>query len=66
MESFGIRPETLRSFIEALGVKKVLRVLTAEERLKALSIEDIISVLSPEETISALGGRKYLLTTLFA
>jgi hypothetical protein len=56
MEQLGIKPESMRSFIDAIGVDKVTNVLSKEERLKDMSREEIIS---------AMGGRESLLRMLF-
>ncbi|MEK7730211.1 MAG: hypothetical protein AAB354_17515 [candidate division KSB1 bacterium] len=65
MEQLGIRPESMRSFIEAIGIEKVTNVLSKEERLKDMSKQEIISALSQEDMISALGGKESLLKLLF-
>ncbi len=60
MEQLGIRPESMRSFIEALGVEKISSILSKEEHLKALSKEEIVSALSKEEIISALSKEEMI------
>ncbi len=66
MVQLNIKPESMRKYIDALGVEKIIHALRKDEMLSALSKDEMLSALSKEEMISALGGKESLLKMLLA